>query len=84
MIPIRLPALRIETPRLLLRPWVDDDRDAFAALHADPAVMLDYVAPIDRRASDAKLDRYAAAYDGVGYCRWCLESERASSSAASA
>ena len=26
------------------------------------------------RASDAKLDRYVAAYDAVGYGRWCLES----------
>jgi RimJ/RimL family protein N-acetyltransferase len=66
--------LGIETPRLLLRPWNDDDRDAFAALHADPAVMVDAVAPIDRAASDTKFDRYAAAYDAVGYCRWCLES----------
>jgi RimJ/RimL family protein N-acetyltransferase len=69
-----VPPVPIETPRLLLRPWRDDDRDAFAALHADPAVMVDHVAPIDRRASDAKFDRYAAAYDAVGYCRWCLES----------
>ena len=66
--------MRIETPRLLLRPWADADRAAFAALHADPEVMVDSVAPIDRRASDAKFDRYAAAYDAVGYCRWCLES----------
>jgi RimJ/RimL family protein N-acetyltransferase len=29
----------IETPRLLLRPWCDDDLDEFARLCADPAVM---------------------------------------------
>jgi len=50
--------LRIETPRLRLRPWRDGDRIGFAALHADPEVMADLGGPIDRSASDAKLDRY--------------------------
>ncbi len=66
--------MMIETPRLRLRTWRDDDRDAFAALHADPEVMVDAVAPLDRAASDAKLARYAAAYDDAGYSRWCVES----------
>ena len=52
--------MEIETPRLRLRTWRDDDRDAFAALHADPGVMVDAVAPLDRGQSDAKLDRYVA------------------------
>jgi len=64
----------IDTPRLRLRTWRDEDRDAFAALHADPEVMVDAVAPLDRPASDAKLARYAATHDDVGYSRWCVES----------
>ena len=63
----------IDTPRTRLRCWTDADKDAFAALHADPEVMLDYRGPIDRAASDAKLDRYAAAFHEQGFCRWALE-----------
>ena len=36
--------------------------------------MVDAVAPLDRAASDAKVARYAAAHDDVGYSRWCVES----------
>ena len=66
--------MTIETSRLRLRTWRDGDRDAFAALHADLQVMVDAVAPLDRAASDAKVARYAAAHDDVGYSRWCVES----------
>ena len=63
----------IETPRLRLRNWWDSDRDAFAALHADPEVMRDYGGPLDRAASDAKLLRYRAAFDSHGFTRWATE-----------
>ncbi|HEY4163559.1 MAG TPA: GNAT family N-acetyltransferase [Dongiaceae bacterium] len=65
--------LIIDTARLRLRSWQVRERDAFAALHADPAVMQDYGGPIDRAASDAKLNRYRAAYDRRGICRWAIE-----------
>ena len=64
----------ITTPRTRLRCWEQSDRDAFAAMHADPEVMHDYGGPIDRQASDAKLDRYATAYRQRGFCRWAIES----------
>ena len=63
----------IETDRTRLRPWRNDDREAFAALHADPEVMWDYGGPISRSQSDAKLARYMAAYATHGYCRWAIE-----------
>src|SRR5437867_3064918 len=63
----------METPRLRLRCWKEADRDAFAALHADPDVMADYGGPLGRAASDAKLDRYSAAFDRYGFCRWAVE-----------
>jgi len=63
----------IDTPRTRLRCWAEDDRDSFAALHADPEVMHDYGRPIDRAASDAKFDRYAGAFQQYGFCRWALE-----------
>ena len=63
----------IETARLILRPWTDGDRAPLAAMHADPEVMWDQGGPIDRAASDAKLDRYQAAIDRLGFGRWGLE-----------
>jgi RimJ/RimL family protein N-acetyltransferase len=63
----------IDSRRLRLRIWRDSDRDAFAALNADPKVTQDLGGPLDRTASDAKFDRYVAAYEQHGFCRWALE-----------
>ncbi len=64
----------IDTSRLRLRCWETTDRGAFAAMNADPEVMLDQGGPLSRKASDAKLDRYAAAFTRHGFCRWTVES----------
>jgi RimJ/RimL family protein N-acetyltransferase len=56
-----------------LRSWEDADRDPFAAMHTDPAVMHDYGGPISRKESDTKLDRYRMAYRQHGFCRWAIE-----------
>jgi len=64
----------IETPRLRLRSWQECDRPAFAALHADPEVMRDAGGPLDRSRSDAKLDRYVAAFERYGFTRWAIAS----------
>jgi RimJ/RimL family protein N-acetyltransferase len=63
----------IVTPRLFLRPWRDTDRQAFAALNADPEVMHDLGGPISRTESDEKLNRYAAAFERDGLSRWVIE-----------
>ena len=63
----------ISTPRLRLRCWAETHRDAFAALHADPQVMIDYGGPISRTESDAKLDGYMASYREHGFTRWAIE-----------
>lgn len=67
--------MEIETLRTRLRCWAQTDRDAFAAMHADPQVMHDYGGPISRRESDAKLDRYAATYRQYGFGRWAIEGQ---------
>ena len=64
----------IDTLRTRLRCWQEADREAFAAMNAHPEVMLDLGGPISRAASDAKLDRYAAAFSRYGFCRWAVES----------
>lgn len=63
----------IETPRTRLHSWHDSHRDAFAALHAHPEVMLDAGGPLDRPQSEAKFDRYAAAFARCGFTRWAVE-----------
>ncbi|HTW33057.1 MAG TPA: GNAT family N-acetyltransferase [Rhizomicrobium sp.] len=62
-----------KTARLTLRRWRDTDRNAFAAMNADPEVMWDLGGPFDRTRSDAKFDRYVAAFDRHGFGRWALE-----------
>ena len=32
--------MKIETARLTLRPWIEEDRKPFAEMSADPAVMM--------------------------------------------
>jgi RimJ/RimL family protein N-acetyltransferase len=63
----------IVTAHLRLRCWRISDDEAFAALHADPEVMRDYGGPIGRCMSDAKLERYRAAFEQHGYTRWAIE-----------
>jgi RimJ/RimL family protein N-acetyltransferase len=63
----------IRTKRLKLWPWRDEHRVAFAEMHADPEVMRDQGGPIDTNQSNAKLDRYRAAYREHGVARWAVE-----------
>ena len=63
----------IRTDRLRLRNWRESDRDAFALLNAAPEVTQDLGGPLDRAESDAKFDRYVAAFERHGFCRWALE-----------
>lgn len=63
----------IRSDRLRLRQWRESDRNAFAALNAAPEVTRDLGGPLDRIQSDAKFDRYVAAFDRHGFCRWALE-----------
>ena len=63
----------IDTRRTRLRPWRKTDREAFAGLNSDPEVARDLGGPLGRAASDAKLDRYIAAFEQRGFCRWAIE-----------
>jgi len=65
--------VEIRSDRLTLRNWRESDRAAFAALNNTSEVMEDLGGPLDRAASDAKFDRYVAAFENYGYCRWALE-----------
>jgi len=63
----------IKTARTVLRPWRETDRVPLAAMHADKEVMADYGGGLSRIESDAKLDRYAAAFAEQGFSRMALE-----------
>lgn len=63
----------IETPRLLLRPWRDDDRAPFAAMGADPEVMAHFPALLSRAESDAMVDRIALMMADQGFGLWAVE-----------
>ena len=71
----RLPARfdELRTERLLLRHWRDSDREPFAAINADPAVMRFFPSTLDRAASDAFVDRMQAQLERAGWGLWATE-----------
>ena len=62
----------IETPRLQLRTWCDEDFAPFAALNADPCVMRYYPALLDRGESDALAGRIRARMAEQGSGLWAV------------
>lgn len=67
--------VELSTERLLLREWRESDRDAWAALNADPAVMEHFPATLDREAADATFDRLGGALADRGWGLWAVEHE---------
>jgi RimJ/RimL family protein N-acetyltransferase len=63
----------LRTPRLLLRKWRDEDRDAFAAMNRDPLVMRHFAGLMERPASDAFVDRLQELHQRLGYTLWVVE-----------
>lgn len=61
------------TARLQLRAWTPADRVPFAALNADPEVMLHFPAPLTRAESDALAERLAAQVEHSGWGLWAAE-----------
>ena len=63
----------LQTPRLRLRRWLPSDRDAFAAINADPKVMRYLPGPLSREQSDAMVDRIEAHFEQHGFGLWNVE-----------
>jgi RimJ/RimL family protein N-acetyltransferase len=63
----------IRTDRLVLRRWRASDRDAFAAMNADPAVMEHMQGLLSRERSDAFIDRIEAHWEASGWSLWAVE-----------
>jgi RimJ/RimL family protein N-acetyltransferase len=68
-----LEPVTLDTDRLILRPWREGDRDAFAAMNASPEVMRYFPSPLDREESDAMLDRISANIEDRGWGYWAAE-----------
>jgi len=63
----------VRTERLLMRRWRPGDRDAYAAMNADPQVMRYFPATMSRAESDAHVDRVEDLFDRQGFGLWALE-----------
>ncbi len=67
------PILELESPRLLLRQWHDDDLTEFAKLCADPQVMRYFPAPLSRLECAALIGRIRGHFAEHGFGLWALE-----------
>jgi RimJ/RimL family protein N-acetyltransferase len=63
----------LQTERLVLRPWRDEDLAPFAALNADPRVREYFPTCLTRVESDASVAKIRAAFDARGYGLWAVE-----------
>jgi len=63
----------IETERLLLRSWRDDDLEPFAAMSADSEVMQHLGGVQERHEAAAAIARYRATERDQGHCFWAVE-----------
>lgn len=64
---------RLETERLILREWRDDDLDAYAAIYADPEVMRFLGGPVERPQAWRNMALMAGHWTLRGYGNWVLE-----------
>jgi RimJ/RimL family protein N-acetyltransferase len=66
-------SLKINTQRLLLRPWRDEDLPAFADMNQDPRVMEFFPAVLDRQQSDSLAMKIRQEMDDQGWGFWAVE-----------
>lgn len=68
----------IETARLLLRPWREEDVEPYARMCADPEVMLYLPGTLTPEESRQQVERFVRHWEERGFGLWAIE-ERASS-----
>lgn len=68
---------RLESERLVLRSWREEDREPFAAMNADPRVMEFFPSVQTREQSDLLVNRAAEVFREHGFQFWACE-EKAS------
>lgn len=63
----------LSTDRLLMRRWLESDREPFAALNGDQETMRFFPGTMNRAASDALVDTIESRFEEQGYGLWALE-----------
>ena len=63
----------LTTDRLILRMWRNGDREPFARMNADPAVMEFFPSLLTREESDATVDRIEVHFAAHGFGVWATE-----------
>ena len=63
----------LQTPRLTLRPWQDEDREPFFTMSQDPGLQEFLIPMTTRTATDAWIDRQIAHQTQHGICFWAAE-----------
>ncbi|MDN3681311.1 GNAT family N-acetyltransferase [Vibrio tapetis subsp. quintayensis] len=63
----------LETERLILRQWKDDDKPGYAKLNADPKVMTYFPALLNQAESDAQADLIHSLIEANGFGFWAVE-----------
>ncbi|HJD98001.1 GNAT family N-acetyltransferase [Mailhella massiliensis] len=63
----------LETPRIRLRPWKEDDLAPFRVLNADPTVMRFFPAPLTHEESDALAAALQERMKRQGFGLWALD-----------
>jgi RimJ/RimL family protein N-acetyltransferase len=63
----------IETARLLLRPWRDEDAEPFARINAEPEVRRYLGIAGTREEAEAGIARQRALQARLGHCFWAVE-----------
>ncbi len=69
----------LETERLILRPWWDEDKEPFASMNADPEVMRYFPSVLTAEESDAMIERARDKTEADDFC-FCPVVEKASQS----
>jgi len=65
--------IQLNTNRLCLRQWREEDREPFASLNADPQVMEFFPSVLSRADSDALMDRCQSLITEQGWGFWAVE-----------
>jgi RimJ/RimL family protein N-acetyltransferase len=68
-----MPTFVIKTPRMILRPWRDEDYAPYAALNADPEVRRYWAATLSMEESDAEAAWLQKHIEEHGFGFWAAE-----------
>src|SRR5688572_17204346 len=63
----------IQTPRIILRPWRNEDIQPFAALNADPRVMEFFPATLTHAETETLVEVFREKFEKNGFCFWAAE-----------